>query len=149
MNDLTKKTVSTSKDDSQPALIRLTEHLVTEFERLLASELYLLKNGQTIGLEAIADAKQALIDQFASLEVDLIDLFETQSEHASIKTLKQRLSQCRIDNRSNHGLVMLEIKHANKSLELLRTVLNMDDLSLYSERGEVQVNREKRKIGSA
>ena len=44
---------------------------------------------------------------------------------------------------------MLELKHTNKSLELLRSVLKMDDLELYSQRGDVDVKREKRKLGNA
>ena len=136
------RTASTSLMDKANAL-------VSEFERLLESELYLLKTGQAEGLEAIANAKQSLIDAIGEEEINLIELFKAEYENDDVKSLKQRLMQCRTDNRNNHALVMLELKHTNKSLELLRSVLKMDDLSLYSERGKVHVNREKRRFGSA
>ncbi|MFK7997426.1 MAG: flagellar export chaperone FlgN [Granulosicoccus sp.] len=150
MNHSTKKKLKPPPDSpSQQSLISKAEHLIGEFERLLASELHLLKTGQSVGLEEIAEAKQALVDQIGGHEAELIGLFEQQRDNVEVDELKKRLTQCRTDNKSNHALVMLELKHANKSLELLRSVLNMDDLSLYSERGEVQINREKRKFGSA
>ncbi|MFK8083243.1 MAG: hypothetical protein AB8B97_23435 [Granulosicoccus sp.] len=149
MNLPTDTPTTPSVSTSQKSLILLTEHLVGEFERLLNSELHLLKTGQSNGLEAIAEAKHYLVDQISAQEAAIVDLFEKQPDSVEITTLKERLTQCRISNRSNHELVMLELKHANKSLELLRSVLKMDDLSLYSESGEVQINREKRNIGSA
>jgi len=138
-----------SRRVSQPALLSTVEHLAGEFERLLASELHLLKTGQVGGLEAIAEAKQLIVDQIGEHEVNLIALFTEQPETAEVVSLRERLTQCRADNKNNQGLVMLELKHTNKSLELLRSVLDMDDLCLYSERGEMQVNREKRKFGKA
>lgn len=123
--------------------------LASEFERLLASELHLLKTGQGEGLEAIAEAKHLLIEELGKEEVNLIELFKAERGKDEVQSLKKRLMQCRAENRNNHALVMLEVKHTNKSLELLRSVLKMDDLSLYSEEGKVRVNREKRKFGSA
>lgn len=146
----TKNTAEASESmPSQADFIKMVEHLVGEFERLLAGELHLLKTGQADGLESIATAKQILVDQIAEKETRLIALFDELPQDVEIMNLKQRLMQCRTDNKNNHALVMLELKHTNSSLELLRSVLNMDDLSLYSERGKVQVNREKRNIGSA
>jgi flagellar biosynthesis/type III secretory pathway chaperone len=122
---------------------------VSEFERHLEGELQLLKTGRSEGLEAIAVAKQALVEKINSEESMFADLFQQYGSDEEVIDLKNRLAQCRVNNRNNHALVMMELKHANKSLELLRSVLNMDDLSLYSDRGEVQVNREKRRFGSA
>lgn len=149
MNHSTNTSKTPTRDASQDKLLKVVEHLVVEFERLLASELHLLKTGQADGLEAIATAKQTLVDQITEKEATLIALFDESSHDAEITALKARLMQCRIENKNNHALVMLELKHTNKSLELLRSVLNMDDLSLYSERGKVRVKREKRNIGSA
>jgi len=123
--------------------------IVSEFERHLEGELQLLKTGRSEGLEAIAVAKQTLVEKINSEESMFTGLFQQYGSDEEVIDLKNRLAQCRINNRNNHALVMMELKHANKSLELLRSVLNMDDLSLYSDRGEVQVNREKRRFGSA
>lgn len=147
---LSKKTESTlTKNASLTDLLKQANQLVDEFERLLSSELDLLKNGQIEGLEAIAEAKHELMDQIGAREGQLIKLFEDTTVNSKVKHLKERLKKCRADNKDIHALVMLELKHSKKSLELLRSVLNMDDLSLYSENGEVEVNREKRKLGSA
>lgn len=136
-------------DGSSTSLLLMADSLVIEFERLLANELHLLKTGRDEGLEAIAEAKQSLVKRIGEEEVDLIELFEAYPRDDKVKKLKQRLMNCRTENRNNYALVMLELKHANKSLELLRSVLRMDDLSLYSEQGKVRVNREKRRFGSA
>lgn len=123
--------------------------LVSEFERLLVDERYLLSKGEATGMQAIAESKQKIIGQLQELDIRLRDLFEESGSRAEVKDLKTRLVQCQIDNQSNHSLVMLELKHTNKSLDLLRSVLNMNDLSLYSSRGEVTIKREQRRIGSA
>lgn len=131
------------------ALLRTADYLVGEFERLLASELHLLKTGQVDGLEAIAEAKQVLVVNIDAQQAELIRLFNEQPHDAQVMKLKDRLIRCRTENRNNHALVVLELKHADRSLELLRSVLKMDDLSLYGESGELRVKREKRKFGSA
>jgi len=143
----------TSADNSNVSahslMLDRVNHLVSEFERLLASELHLLKTGQGEGLEAIADAKQSLVDELSKENGNLIELFNNKREQDDVQALMQRLTQCRTENRNNHALVMLELKHTNKSLELLRSVLKMDDLSLYSALGKLRVNRESRRFGSA
>lgn len=139
---------STDASACSPLLAKANA-LLSEFERLLASELHLLKTGQGEGLEAIAEAKQSLVEAIGKEEDDLIELFNAEQDSEDVQSLKQRLMQCRTENRNNHALVMLELKQTNKSLELLRSVLKMDDLSLYSELGKVHINREKRRFGSA
>lgn len=131
------------------ALLRTAEYLVGEFERLLSSELHLLKTGQVEGLEAIAGAKEVLVVNIDAQQSELIRMFNEQPNDAEVIRIKDRLIQCRAENQNNHALVMLELKHADRSLELLRSVLKMDDLSLYGESGELQIKREKRKFGSA
>ena len=143
--------LSTSRTDKlvpSHVLVR-AEELVSEFEQLLASEMNLLKSGRTEGMQAIAEAKQLLIDELGSIEPTLVASFVNHPEASDVQSLKDRLTQCRTDSRNNYALVMLELKHTNKSLELLRSVLRMDDLSLYSQRGDVDVKREKRRLGSA
>lgn len=136
--------------ESDPAqVVADTEILVSEFERLLASEMHLLETGQAGGLQAIAEAKDVLIGKISARESILIDVFARQSQIPAVASLKARLVKCRIENKNNHALVMLELKHTNKSLELLRATLRMDDLCLYSEYGTVNVKREKRRFGSA
>ena len=130
-------------------MLERVNHLISEFERLLASELHLLKTGQGEGLEAIADAKQSLVEELSKEDGNLYELFNNKREQDDVQALMQRLTQCRAENRNNHALVMLELKHTNKSLELLRSVLKMDDLSLYSALGKLRVNRESRRFGSA
>ena len=135
--------------DVEPANLGAMDELVSEFERLLASEQHLLKSGQAEGIEVIASAKQQIIDQLASQETVLVSMFQQFVKHESVAQLKERLLQCRINNKNNHSLVLLELKHTKKSLELLRSMLMMDDLSLYCQRGQVDVRREKRRFGSA
>lgn len=125
------------------------DSLVNEFERLLSSEMHLLSRGMSNGLDSIALAKQSLVNKISHIEPDIIRVFDVHSTDARVMELKEKLKTCRIENQSNHTLIMMELKHSKKSLDLLRSVLNMDDLSLYSERGEIDVKREKRKIGSA
>ena len=149
MNNSNLTNHALSSDFSLITLLTAADILVSEFERLLASELHLLKTGRDEGLEAIAEAKQSLVDKIGAQEAKLIELFEAHPKNDEVRNLKQRLMACRTENRNNYTLVMLELKHSNKSLELLRSVLRMDDLSLYRERGTVRVRREKRRFGSA
>lgn len=130
-------------------LVLHASQLVLEFERLLESERYLLSTGKASGMQAIADAKQSVVAQLQEHDMQLRDLFASGNADKDVAKLKTRMMQCQTDNKSNHSLVMLELKHVNKSLDLLRSVLKMNDLSLYSSRGAVTVKREQRRIGSA
>lgn len=136
-------------NDPEHTILDSLEPLVIEFERLLSSELHLLSRGKSDGLESIAVAKKTLVENLSKIESDLIWLFDTHANDARVVALRDRLKNCRIENQNNHTLVMMELKHSQKSLDLLRSVMHMDDLSLYSERGEVDIKREKRKFGSA
>ena len=149
MSQINQFSTSQSGEVETVQILNTAEPLVSEFERLLASEMHLLQTGRAEGMQAIAEAKQVLIDKLSGIEPELVELFVSQAHVPEIQNLKTRLLQCRTDNRNNHSLVMLELKHTNKSLELLRSVLKMDDLELYSQRGEVDVKREKRKLGNA
>ncbi len=141
-------TASPSSSSTQELLAYVSE-LVSEFERLLASEEYLLSTGKSSGMQAIADAKQSIVVQLQGHDERLKKLFVSDGAVKEVATLKARMMRCQSGNKSNHRLVMLELKHANKSLDLLRSVLKMNDLSLYSSRGAVTVKREQRRIGSA
>ena len=149
MSQINQFSTSQSDEVETVQILNTAEPLVSEFERLLASEMHLLQTGRAEGMQAIAEAKQVLIEKLSGIEPELVELFVSQAHVPEIQNLKTRLLQCRTDNRNNHSLVMLELKHTNKSLELLRSVLKMDDLELYSQRGEVDVKREKRKLGNA
>ena len=149
MSQTIQSSISQPGEVETVQVLKTAEQLVSEFERLLASEMHLLKTGRAEGMQAIAEAKQVLIDKLSGIEPELVELFVSQVHIPEIQNLKTRLLQCRTDNRNNHSLVMLELKHTNKSLELLRSVLKMDDLELYSQRGDVDVKREKRKLGNA
>ncbi len=144
---MTKSTV-TSPSSTQELMTK-TSQLVTEFEQLLSSERYLLSTGKSSGMEAISEAKHSVVTQLQERDEQLKNLFMNRGSVKGVAELKARMMQCQSDNKSNHALVMLELKHANKSLDLLRSVLKMNDLSLYSSRGAVTVKREQRRIGSA
>jgi len=149
MNKKKSPAVATPDGNDRQAVLGVAKSLVSEFERLLNSERDLLKLGQADGLQAIADAKQVLISQLAAIEPSLIFLFSESGSDPDVQNLKDSLEKCRSNNRSNHDLVLLELKYTSKSLELLRSVLKMDDLALYGHRGEVDMKREKRRFGSA
>lgn len=149
MAKTSKPQPSTGDNSVLESKLSAVDELVSRFEQHLESELQILKTGQAEGLEAVALAKKLLVEKINEQEEDFVELFANHGDDERVIDLKSRLTQCRTDNRSNHSLVLLELKHADKSLELLRSVLNMDDLSLYSDRGEVQVNREKRRFGCA
>lgn len=149
MNEPIRRSDVREPDAASTRLITDTSKLLTELERLLAGEVQLLSSGQVDGLEAVARAKGLVVQQIDGYQTRLVSLMEQFPEHPDVQKLKHRLMQCREENRNNHALVMLELKHTNKSLELLRSVLQMNDLSLYGEHGEVQIKREKRRLGSA
>lgn len=145
---MTQSPIASATSSTQD-LITIVSELVSEFERLLTSEQYLLSTGKSSGMQAIADAKQTVVAQLQAREEQLKELFAINGADEGVALLKARMTQCQSDNKSNHSLVMLELKHVNKSLDLLRSVLKMNDLSLYSSRGAVTIKREQRRIGSA
>jgi flagellar biosynthesis/type III secretory pathway chaperone len=122
---------------------------VEEFTRLLEDESRMMKARSAEELQTLVAHKNQVLDELLQYESFLIMLFTEQADRPEVKLLKQQLQACREINLANQSVVMIELNAARKSLELLRTLLKMDDLPLYGAAGQVSIAREKRNLGSA
>jgi flagellar biosynthesis/type III secretory pathway chaperone len=122
---------------------------VDEFTRLLEDESRLMKARSADELQTLVAHKNQVLDELLQHESFLIMLFTEQADRPEVQLLKQRLEACRETNLANQSVAMIELNAARKSLELLRSLLRMDDLPLYGAAGQVSIAREKRNLGSA
>ncbi len=123
--------------------------LANEFKRLLDVETQVMETRSTDALPGLADEKNEIVVQLQNKESVMIGLFAEHPENDEVKKLKDTLAECQSLNRQNQSIALQELKHTQNSLELLRSLLKLDDLPLYSSEGHITVKREKRNFGSA
>lgn len=139
-----------SKTDLQQSTLLIeTGRLVTELETLLTSESRMMQSSTPDDLLAIAQRKESILGGIAARETSLIQLFTGVSHDTRTNELKSRLQVCRAVNEQNQQVALIELNHTRKSLEMLRSLLNMNDVPVYGSTGQVTVTREKRDFGSA
>lgn len=134
--------------DAKVSIERM-QSLAAEFEKLLVEENLQLEAAVIDGLNATAKSKLEVTNSLSSMESQLVQLLDRHADHKQVQTLRETLTRCRDQNLQNKSLTLLVLKHTNSSLDLLRSLQMMDDLSLYSAGGELDVKREQRHIGSA
>lgn len=134
--------------DAEMSIERM-QSLAAEFEQLLVDENLQLEAAVIDGLNETAKSKQEVTNSLSSMEPQLVQILEQHADHKQVQALKDTLGRCREQNLQNKSLTLLVLKHTNSSLDLLRSLQRMDDLSLYSAGGELDVKREQRHIGNA
>ncbi len=122
---------------------------------LLKSEHKIMKSRDEASVRSLAISKQQLLVELESLGSGIQSIANgtevTDKEEVSLKMSKQRLReillQCQQINRDNQAIASVEIKQSRDALELLRSLMNMNDVAVYGEAGEMSVTREKRHLG--
>lgn len=123
--------------------------LVDDFEQLLIRESTLLQSANSDHISELAAQKQHVVDSLAEFEPQLITLFDQHSAESDVQLIKATLARCQQQNQNNQLVTQTVLKHTNNGLELLRSIQQMNDLSLYEPSGELNIKREQRHLGSA
>ena len=123
--------------------------LVESLSVLLDEELALMQSMSADALTDLLLRKQSLLDSIASRELTLRQLFSATGQDASIASLRELIALCSEKNQRNRSVGQVQLNHASKSLELLRSMLKMNDVPTYGASGSLTVAREKRNFGSA
>lgn len=125
------------------------KNLVDDFEQLLISESALLQSANSDHISELAAQKQLVLDSLSVFEPQLITLFDQHSAESEVQLIKATLARCQQQNQKNQLVTQTVLKHTNNGLELLRSIQQMNDLSLYEPSGELNIKREQRHLGSA
>jgi flagellar biosynthesis/type III secretory pathway chaperone len=114
---------------------------------VLEAELLAIKERNSDELHILVSQKTMILNKLQAQDAYLAELFSHDNETDSVLELKDTLNECRVLNTENRTVALLELKHTNKSIEHLRSLIKMDDLPLYAPSGQLTVNREKRNLG--
>lgn len=133
----------------QSTLLTETGRLVTELETLLVTESRMMQSSTADDLLALVNRKGDILRGIAARESSLIQLFSGIANNKEVNDLKSRLQACRALNKQNQQVALVELSHTRKSLEMLRSMLKMNDVPVYGSTGHVTITREKRDFGSA
>lgn len=139
-------------DFESPAIqsqLQLVEQQVLRFKRLLDDEAALMKVRNAGDLPLLVARKNEVIAELMKNENFMIHLFADHADESAVAALRQQLDACRALNSLNRSVASIELNATRKSLELLRSLLRMDDLPLYGSAGKISVVREKRDLGEA
>ena len=143
-NDLATNTTTSSADVIERAsqdAEKLNDVLEREYRALLGRDVFLINS--------LASEKAVLLDSLARLEPQLRVVYNAAEVQEGEHSVQRLLQLCRDLNARNHSLVMIAIDQNRKSLSLLRSVLKLDQTSVYSADGELNADRSKRYLGSA
>ena len=100
-------------------------------------------------INSLSVEKVALLDSLARLEPHLRMVYNAAEVQEGKLSVRRLLQLCSDLNTRNHSLVLIAIDQNRKSLSLLRSVLNLDQTSVYSATGELNADRSKRYLGNA
>ena len=122
---------------------------------LLESEWEVMKSRDEAAVRSLAMEKQHLLVELESLGSGIQNVVNettlSDKEEVSLKMSKQRLREillrCQQVNRDNQAIASVEIKQSRDALELLRSLMKMNDVAVYGEAGEMTITREKRLLG--
>jgi len=100
-------------------------------------------------INALSTEKSTLLASLARLEPHLRAVYSAAEVVEGEDTVKQLLQLSNELNERNRSLVLVALDQNRKSLSLLRSVLKLDQTSVYSANGELNADRSKRYLGSA
>lgn len=124
---------------------------------LLKSEQEVMNSRDEASVRSLAAEKQRLLVELESLSAGIElqpvanGVVQAQEEDLALDVSKRKLRkillECQQINRDNQALASVEVKHTRDALELLRSLMKMNDVAVYGEAGELSVSREKRLLG--
>ncbi len=123
--------------------------LVTELLKVLDEEYALIESSSPERLTALVQQKDTILHTITARGQVLSTLFEQASDNPEVGRLMQQVRQCRDLNERNKSVAHVQLSHTRKSLEMLRSLMNLNDVPVYGATGEITVAREKRDFGSA
>ncbi|NND89872.1 MAG: flagellar protein FlgN [Granulosicoccus sp.] len=130
-------------------LVQEVARLVSSLSALLDEEFKVMKVSSAESLEALLARKEAVLDAIGQRESELAQLFGQSPGDPVVEALRTQVRQCHELNQRNKTIANLHLSHTRKSLELLRSMLKMNDVPVYGASGEVTIKREKRDLGRA
>lgn len=147
MQSTSAKQIPQAPLDEQSVLQEATV-VVGSFIALLDEEYALMQSRDVGAMPALLVRKNAIVTKLAGFEPQLSSMFLASTLSAPVLELQQLISSCQQLNRRNQTIALVEVRHAHKALALLRSLMKLDDLTLYSGGGALTVAREKRSLGS-
>ncbi len=136
-----------STEISEQQLILELDGLSKQLINVLKAETVAMKQRDLDALSTLGSQKTVLLNRLQECNEFLSELFIRTPVSQETETLKQQLRECHSLNRDNRTMATVELKHTQNSIELLRSLLKLDDVPLYGAYGEVTVSREKRNLG--
>lgn len=121
--------------------------LCSALRSVLEAELVAITERDSDELHHLVSKKTTILNELQTKDTYLTELFAQPVTSDAVVELKETLGECRMLNTKNRTVALLELKHTNKSIEHLRSLLKLDDLPLYAPSGQLTVNREKRNLG--
>jgi len=100
-------------------------------------------------INSLASEKADLLEVLARLEPHLRVVYSAAEVQQGEDAVQQLLQLCAELNARNRSLVLIAIDQNRKGLLLLRSVLKLDQTSVYSAKGDLNADRSKRYLGSA
>jgi flagellar biosynthesis/type III secretory pathway chaperone len=125
------------------------KRLVEELCALLRNEFTAMESQSLDSLNESLGRKDVVLQQIVHRETDLARLFQHSGEDPGVIALAASVRACHELNERNKAMAQVQLSHTRKSLELLRSMLKMNDVPVYGASGQVSISREKRDHGCA
>lgn len=155
MNDpISRRGTAPARTPSTQVPLARALALAEALRGLLDEELRAATTAESAAIEALVARKRHLLDSLEALQPALGRALETDGTvdgtiDQTRAALLNCLAECRAHNLENGIAVRTVSGHVRSALSMLRETLALDDLTLYDERGELYVRRERRRFGQA
>jgi len=146
---------TTGESHAGETVMQRANRLANRLYGVLEAELLVLQTRRVEEIGAMTEEKRTLIDQLAELEPAVKSLLtsdntdgKTLADEEEVLAFKNRIQACQARNKNNQALALMELDHSREALALLRSLMQLEDVTLYGAGGNLSVIREKRNLGA-
>jgi flagellar biosynthesis/type III secretory pathway chaperone len=141
--------ISASPHSGGEGILDYADRYATELHEVLEDEYRALTHQDEPSIQSLVAKKKALLDSLHNVEPQLHEIFNTFDTNKDVESLQKKIRLCSELNKRNRYVVLTAIDQNRKSLALLRSILKLDQSSVYSKTGELNTDNSTRYLGNA
>ncbi|MEE9320426.1 MAG: flagellar export chaperone FlgN [Granulosicoccus sp.] len=143
------------ENSARETVMQRANQLASRLYDILAVELDVMQARRVEEVNAMTEEKRLLVDQLAQLEPAIRSHLSASDatgqmlvDDEGVLEFKERIQACQARNKNNQTLALVELGHSREALALLRSLMQLEDVTLYGAAGDLSIIREKRNLGA-
>ena len=142
------QSANAKQEQTEEEIVNLATQHAEQLIEVLDSEYQAMHRRDLDSISELANQKDSLLKSLSSLEPKLVASLTKNIVSENSASFKKVLLLCRERNERNRTIALVELNQNTKALSLLKSVMKVDDESVYNAVGSLSGTRVKRYLGS-